>query len=76
MRTDEIVEEIHQIREAYAKSFNYDLDAIFEDLRKKEAESGKEVVNLSRKPGLKSCWSGLTKDAGDEKKYFKAQENQ
>jgi hypothetical protein len=35
MWTDEIVEEIHRIREEYAKSFNYDLDAIFADLRKK-----------------------------------------
>jgi hypothetical protein len=52
MWKDEIVEEIHQIREAYAKSFNYDLDAIFEDLRKKEAKSGREVVSLSRKRGL------------------------
>ena len=74
MWTDEIVEEIHQIREAYAKSFNYDLDAIFEDLRKKEAESGREVVNLSRKPSLKSRWSGRAKDAGDGKKYFQVQE--
>lgn len=49
MWKDEIVEEIHRIREAYAESFNYDLDAIFEDLRKKEAESGREVVDLSRR---------------------------
>ncbi len=68
MWTDEIVEEIHQIREAYAKSFNYDLDAIFADLRKKEAESGREVVNLSRKPGLTTRWSGrVTEIGGDEK---------
>jgi hypothetical protein len=52
MWTDEIVEEIHQIREQYAKSFNNDLDAIFADLRKKQAESGREIVNLSRKPSL------------------------
>ncbi|MDB9518747.1 hypothetical protein PN466_17510 [Roseofilum reptotaenium CS-1145] len=57
MWKDEIVEEIHQIREAYAKSFNYDLNAIFEDLRKKQAERGTEVVTLSRKPGLKTRWS-------------------
>lgn len=62
MWTDEIVEEIHQIREEYAKSFNYDLDAIFADLRKKEAESGREVVNLSRKPGLITRWSGRARD--------------
>ena len=46
MWKDEIVEEIHQIRDRYAKSFNYDLNSIFEDLRKKQAESGKEVVTL------------------------------
>jgi hypothetical protein len=58
MCKDEIVEQIHQIRDNYAKSFNYDLNAIFEDLRKKQAESGREVVTLSRKPGLKTRWSG------------------
>jgi hypothetical protein len=66
MWKDEIVEEIHQIREAYAKSFNYDLDAIFEDLRKKEAESGREVVNLSRKRGLTTRWSGRVRDIGED----------
>jgi hypothetical protein len=57
MWSDEIVEEIHRIRDEYAKSFNYDLDAIFADLRKKESESGRQIVNLSRKPGLASRWS-------------------
>lgn len=66
MWTDEIVEEIHQIREAYAKSFNYDLDAIFADLRRKQAESGREVVNLSRQPGLTTRWSGRARDLGED----------
>lgn len=68
MWTDEIVEEIHQIREEYAKSFNYDLDAIFADLRKKEAESGREVVTLSRKPGLTKRWSGRARNFGEDAK--------
>jgi hypothetical protein len=68
MWEDEIVKEIHQIREAYAKSFNYDLDAIFEDLRKKEAESGREVVSLSRRRGLTTRWSGRTRDLGEDAK--------
>jgi len=68
MWTDEIVEEIHQIREQYAKSFNYDLDAIFADLRKKQAESGREIVNLSRKLGLTSRWSGRARDLGGDAK--------
>ncbi len=68
MWIDEIVEEIRRIREEYAKSFDYDLDAIFADLRKKEAESGKEVVTLSRKPGLTARWSGQRGLAGREAK--------
>jgi len=43
---DEIIEEIHKYREEYAKKFNYDLDAIFEDLKRKEAESGREYVSF------------------------------
>lgn len=66
MWTDEIVEEIHRIREEYAKSFNYDLDAIFADLRKKEAESGREIVTLSRKPSLRSRWSGQARDLSED----------
>ena len=65
MWTDEIVEEIHRIREEYAKSFNYDLDAIFADLRKKEAASGREVVNLLRKPSLTSRWSSQARELDD-----------
>ncbi|KAB8315630.1 hypothetical protein SD81_030115 [Tolypothrix campylonemoides VB511288] len=68
MWTDEIVEEIHKIREEYAKSFNYDLDAIFADLRKKQAESGREVVSLSRKRGLTTRWSERTRDLGGDAK--------
>jgi hypothetical protein len=68
MWKDEIVEEIHRIREEYAKSFNYDLNAIFADLRKKQEESGREVVALSRKPGLTTRWSGRVRDVGEEAK--------
>ncbi|MFQ3618143.1 MAG: hypothetical protein SNJ57_18740 [Cyanobacteriota bacterium] len=68
MWKDEIVEEIHRIREEYAKSFSYDLNAIFADLRKKQEESGREVVTLSRKPGLTTRWSGRVRDLGEEAK--------
>ncbi|WP_293163978.1 hypothetical protein [Okeania sp. SIO2C9] len=52
MYQDEIVEEIHRIRQEYSRSFNHDLEAIFADLQKKQAESGMKVVNLSRKSGI------------------------
>ncbi len=47
-------------------SFDYDLNAIFEDLRQKEAESGREVVNLSRQSGLKIRWSQLSLEGDRE----------
>ncbi|MCA2640665.1 MULTISPECIES: hypothetical protein [unclassified Microcystis] len=46
MYKDEIVEEIYRYREEYAKSLNYDLKAIFDDLRKKQISSGRKFVKL------------------------------
>ncbi|AMW26935.1 MULTISPECIES: hypothetical protein [Arthrospira] len=50
-------------------SFDYDLNPIFEDLRQKEAESGREVVNLSRQPGLKNRWSQPSLEGEREETY-------
>jgi hypothetical protein len=68
MYQDEIVEEIHRIREEYSRSFNHDLKAIFADLQKQQAESGREVVSLSRKRGLTTRWGGRVKDSGEDAK--------
>ena len=38
MLNDEIVDEVRAIREAHAAKFGYDLRAIYEDLKKSEAE--------------------------------------
>ncbi|EDN68145.1 hypothetical protein BGP_0652 [Beggiatoa sp. PS] len=53
MWIDPIVEEIRQGREEYAKRFNYDLKAIFDDLKEEEKRCGFKVVALPikrRKP--------------------------
>lgn len=68
MFQDEIVEEIHRIREEYSRSFNHDLKAIFADLQKQQAESDKEVVTLSRKPDLITRWSGRRRDLEEDAK--------
>ncbi|MDX2243810.1 MAG: hypothetical protein NW224_24295 [Leptolyngbyaceae cyanobacterium bins.302] len=68
MYQDAIVEEIHRIREEYSRSFNHDLKAIFADLQKQQAESGREVVSLSRKRGLTTRWSGWARDIGEDAK--------
>lgn len=47
MWQDEILEEIYRIREEHAKSFDYDLRAICEDWRRKQAQSGRKFVTLT-----------------------------
>ena len=44
--TDPIIAEIRAVREAHAARFNYDVDAIFKDLRARQATSGRTYVRL------------------------------
>ncbi len=37
---DPIVDEVRRVRNAHAAQFNYNLDAIFQDIKKREKESG------------------------------------
>jgi hypothetical protein len=37
---DPIVDEVRRVRDVHAARFNYDLDAIFQDIKKREKESG------------------------------------
>jgi len=47
---DRIVEKVRRIRQAHAKQFDFDLDAIFEDLRQKELKSDRKIVSLKPRP--------------------------
>lgn len=48
---DPIVDEVRRVRDAHAARFNYDLDAIFEDIKKREKESGLVFVQgVARQP--------------------------
>ena len=42
---DPIVDEVRKVREAHAASFNYDLHAIFLDIKKREKERGLHFVD-------------------------------
>jgi hypothetical protein len=44
MWEDDILQEIYRVREEYAKSFDYDLQAICDDLRKQEIEGDREMI--------------------------------
>ncbi|HVC99013.1 MAG TPA: hypothetical protein VND64_35440 [Pirellulales bacterium] len=46
---DEIIAEIRRIREEHAKKFNYDMGAIFRDLRERHVRSGRKGVSLPPK---------------------------
>lgn len=49
MWKDEIVEEVRRNREAYAAKFNFDLQAMYEDLKKAERKSKRKKVSLKPK---------------------------
>lgn len=46
---DPIVAEVRRIREEHAQKFNYDLDAIFADLKEREAKSKDTFVSFPAK---------------------------
>lgn len=49
MWEDEILEEIHQVREEHAKAFNYDLQASCDELRRNQALSGRKIISTPLK---------------------------
>ncbi len=54
MEQDPLLEELHQVREAYAARFNYDLRAMYRDLKAREDRGEFVVVHRSpRPPGVK-----------------------
>jgi len=51
MWQDPIVKETRELREEYAVKFNHDPKAIFEDIRKRQSQTGRKLVSLTaRKP--------------------------
>jgi hypothetical protein len=46
MDVDSVVQEVREIREAYAKLFEYDLRAIHLDLKERERASARKVVSF------------------------------
>ena len=51
MWKDPVVEETRKLREQYASQFNHDIDAIYEDIQRRQAQSGNKLVSLpARKP--------------------------
>lgn len=49
MWKDTIVEDVRKVREEHAAKFNYNLDAIYQDLKKNQKKGGRRVVSLPAK---------------------------
>ena len=47
---DEVVAQVRQVREQQAAKFNYDLKAVVEDARKRQKDSGHQVVSFASTP--------------------------
>ena len=64
-QTDPIIAELRAIREAYAARFDYDVEAMFRDIRARQAASGHEYVRLRerRTAGDKSPETSLRMEA-------------
>jgi hypothetical protein len=54
MTEDSIVNEVRRARDALAKRFNYDLRAMIEDARQRQAAGGRKVVSFPPRPARKS----------------------
>jgi hypothetical protein len=46
--TDEIIQEVWRAKDELAKQFNYDIDALAAELRRRQENSGRKVVNLEK----------------------------
>jgi tRNA A37 threonylcarbamoyladenosine dehydratase len=44
---DEIIREVRANREAYAKQFNFDIQAIYSDAKERELKEDRKVVSLA-----------------------------
>jgi hypothetical protein len=49
MWKDSVVEDVRKVREEHAAKFDYNLDAIYQDLKKREKKSGRKIVSLTKK---------------------------
>jgi len=55
MKRDPVIEETRKLRRQYAAQFGYDTNAIFDDIIKRQNQSGKNLVTLPhRKPSKKA----------------------
>jgi len=45
---DEIIQEVWRAKDRLAKEFDYDLDGLAAELRKRQKQTGRTIVNLAK----------------------------
>ena len=66
MWKDPVVTETRSLREQYANQFGHNADAIFQDILKRQAASGKKLVSFEhRKPVLSEIVTKQEKPVSD-----------
>jgi hypothetical protein len=55
--SDPIVDEVRRVRDEYAARFNYDLRAIYRDLKEQEKRSGRKIVSFAEEPNAEPVQS-------------------
>ena len=63
MWEDPIVEEVRKVREAHAARFNYDLRAIYRDLKEQERKSGRAFVSYPPRRVQLAAQTGTVQEA-------------
>ena len=67
MWKDPIVEEVRRFRDEHAARFNYDIDAIVQDLQELDRASGRQVVSFAPK-----VYRGLSGQEEEVKPFLSA----
>lgn len=59
-KTDPIIAELRAIRQAYAARFDYDVEAMFRDLRARQEASERDYVRLPARRRVSATQDGAT----------------
>ena len=66
MKNDPIVDEIHQTRQRLAAKFDFNVSAIFADMRTRETQAGHRLKNRQSSPNKTMHTSGGSTASGME----------
>ena len=76
MTLDPIVEEIHRFRASHVESMNFDLKAIFQQLKEEEKASGRTFIRLSTFEPLKARQHREERDAPPKSRWTEEDEEE